>query len=257
MNETRFPSFSLIGKTALVTGASKGIGQHVALTLAHAGADLVLVARDIPSLGCTAEAIHAMGRKAEYIVADMAKAEDIQAAAEQALAGGRKIDILVNNAGISFPEAVVEVKLEHWDATLNVNLRAPMLLSQLIGRRMIEQGGGKIINMSSQAGLVAIADHAAYCASKAGLILLTKVLALEWGPHNIQVNAVAPTVILTPMAEKAWADEAKRNAMLAKIPLGRFGKPVDVSGAVLFLASPAADLITGEVLTVDGGYTAQ
>ncbi|NIM05311.1 MAG: SDR family oxidoreductase, partial [Armatimonadetes bacterium] len=177
--------------------------------------------------------------------------------AENALQGNRRIHILVNNAGISLPESAAETTLEHWDLTLDVNLRAPFLLSQLIGRHMIEQGGGKIINMSSQAGEVALADHAAYCASKAGLILLTKVLAVEWGPHNIKVNAVAPTVILTPMAEKAWADERKRQAMLAKIPLGRFGRPVDVSGAVLFLASPASDLITGEVLTVDGGYTAQ
>jgi len=256
-NNTAFPDFSLAGKTALVTGASKGIGQHVALTLAHAGADVILTARDLPGLESTAESIRAMGRKAEVITAEMADPAEIHALAEQALYGGRKIHILVNNAGLSFPEPAAETTLEHWDLTLNVNLRAPFLLSQLIGKRMMEQGGGKIINISSQAGLVAISDHAAYCASKAALILLTKVLAVEWGPHNIQVNAVAPTVILTPMAEKAWADETKRKAMLAKIPLGRFGKPVDVSGAVLFLASPASDLITGEILAIDGGYTAQ
>lgn len=252
-----FPNFSISGKTALVTGTSKGIGQHIALTLANAGADIILTARDRVGLESAARTIGEMGRKAEIVVADMASPEEIRALAEQALRGGRKIDILINNAGLSFPESMLTATLEHWDLTLAVNLRAPFLLSQLIGRRMIEQGGGKIINMSSQAGLVGIADHAAYCASKAGLILLTKVMAVEWGPHNIQVNAVAPTVILTPMAEQAWADKAKRSAMLAKIPLGRFGYPADVSGAVLFLASPAADLITGEVLTVDGGYTAQ
>ncbi len=253
----QFPSFSLEGKRALVTGASQGIGQHIALTLANAGADLFLTALEQPGLESTAKAIQDMGRKAEILVANLADPAGIREVASQALKGGREIHILVNNAGISFPESVVETKLEHWNLTLEVNLRAPLLLSQAIAPQMIKQGGGKIINMSSQAGLVALADHAAYCASKAGLILLTKVLAVEWGPHNIQVNAVAPTVILTPMAEQAWADEKKRAAMLAKIPLGRFGYPVDVSGAVVFLASPASDLITGETLAVDGGYTAQ
>jgi 2-deoxy-D-gluconate 3-dehydrogenase len=257
MKNVEFPDFRLTGKTALVTGASKGIGRHTALTLAHAGADVILTARDEPGLQETAGQIRSLNRKAEIITADLAHPEEIRALARQALQKSNGIDILINNAGISFPESALETKLEHWDLTLEVNLRAPFLLSQLIGRHMIEKGGGKIINIASQAGIVALADHAAYCASKAGLILLTKVLAVEWGPHNIQVNAVAPTVILTPMAEKAWADEKKSQAMLAKIPLGRFGKPVEVSGAVLFLASSASDLVTGEVLVIDGGYTAQ
>jgi len=252
-----FPSFSLEGKRALVTGASQGIGQHIAITLANAGADLFLTALEEAGLEDTAGAIQQMGGKAEIFVANLADPGGVRAVADEALKEGRQVNILVNNAGISIPEAALDTKTEHWDLALQVNLRAPFLLSQLIGARMIEQGGGKIINISSQAGLVGLADHAAYCASKGGLILLTKVLAIEWGPHNIQVNAVAPTVIMTPMAARAWADEKKRNAMLAKIPLGRFGQPVDVSGAVLFFASPASDLITGEVLAVDGGYTAQ
>lgn len=253
---TDFPSFSLSGKRALVTGASKGIGQHIALTLAQAGADLVISGRDASGLESTASQIRDLDQTALIHPAELADPADIQALAEHALEDPRGIDILINNAGISFPEPAVATTLEHWDATLDVNLRAPFLLSKLIAPQMAQRGSGKIINIASQAGLVGLADHAAYCASKGGLILLTKVLAIELGPHNIQVNAVAPTVIMTPMAEKAWADPAKRQAMLDKIPLGKFGQPKDVSGAVLYLASPAADLVTGEVLTVDAGYTA-
>ena len=145
---------------------------------------------------------------------------------------------------------------EAWDETLAVNLRAPYLLAQALAPQMIAQGSGKIINVSSQAGVAALEDHAAYCASKGGLNMLTKVMALEWGAHNIQVNAVAPTVILTPMGVEVWGDPAKSAPMLAKIPLRRFGQPVEVADLILFLASPASGLITGETILIDGGYTA-
>ena len=177
-------------------------------------------------------------------------------AAEAALAAFGAIDILINNAGVSRVASILESSLEDWEETLAVNLRAPYLLAQALAPKMIEQRGGKIVNVSSQAGVIALEDHAAYAASKGGLNMLTKVMAVEWGRYNIQVNAVAPTVILTPMGTRVWGDPIKAAPMLAKIPLGRFGQPVEVADLILFLASPASDLITGETILIDGGYTA-
>ncbi|NCO38399.1 MAG: short-chain dehydrogenase [Armatimonadetes bacterium CG_4_10_14_0_8_um_filter_66_14] len=168
-----------------------------------------------------------------------------------------RLDILVNNAGISVPEPALDQSLDAWDRTLAVNLRAPFLLSQLCARHMKDLGGGKIINIGSQSGEVGLKDHAAYCASKGGLHNLTRALAVEWGPDNINVNCVAPTVILTPMGQMAWGDPVKAQGMLDQIPLGRFGVENDVSSAVLFLASPAGDLVHGQILAVDGGFTAR
>jgi 2-deoxy-D-gluconate 3-dehydrogenase len=189
--------------------------------------------------------------------ADLADTSAAIAMAREAdrLLGG--VDILVNNAGLTFPESALDTTPEHWDTTLDVNLKAPLFISQQVVPGMIRRGRGKIIMVASNAGLVGIADHAAYCASKGGMLLLTKVLALEWARYGINVNAVAPTVILTPMGEKVWGAPEKRDPMLAKIPAGHFGRPVDVSGAILFLASPASDLVHGETLVIDGGYVIQ
>ena len=186
----------------------------------------------------------------------MRTAEGPLHAAEAALAAFGAVDILVNNAGIARVAPILESPLADWEETIAVNLRAPYLLAQALAPKMIAQGTGKIINVSSQAGVVALEGHAAYAASKGGLNILTKVMALEWGAHNIQVNAVAPTVILTPMGTRVWGDPAKAAPMLAKIPLRRFGQPVEVADLILFLASPASDLITGETILIDGGYTA-
>jgi len=253
----RYPTFNLSGRRALVTGATKGIGRHAALSLAHAGADLFLSGRDTRELAEVAVEVRALGRRAEAAPADLADVEAVQrlgAAAIDAMGG---IDILVNNAGISSPEPFLETTVEAWDATLDVNLRAPYFLAQVVARAMVAAGrGGKIINISSLSGLVAIADHGAYCASKGGLLLATKVMALELGRHNIQVNAICPTVILTPMGERVWSPPEKRDPMLAKIPLGRFGVPYDVSGAIVFLASDASNMITVSEIVIDGGYSA-
>jgi NAD(P)-dependent dehydrogenase (short-subunit alcohol dehydrogenase family) len=167
------------------------------------------------------------------------------------------IDILVNNAGLSYPEKLVDLDIGHWDTTLAVNLRAPAIIAKVIGRQMIAQGHGAIINISSNACLAGIAEHAAYCASKFGLDGLTKVMAVELGPHNIRVNAVAPTVVLTPMGAQVWGDPKKADPVKAKIPLGRFAYPKEVSSAVLFLASEAASMIHGETLIIDGGVNAK
>lgn len=248
--------FSLEGKTALVTGATKGIGLETVKVLADAGANIAAVGRDAAGLEEASAAVKAAGRKCTAIAADMATADGPVQAAKDALAAFGTIDILVNNAGIALIDSLMDAKVEDWDATMAVNLRAPFLLAREVVPGMIKQNAGKIVNVSSQAGVVGLDGHGAYCASKGGLNMLTKVMAIEFGPHNIQVNAVAPTVILTPMGVKVWGDPVKSAPMLAKIPLGRFGQPIEVADLVLFLASPASDLITGETILIDGGYTA-
>jgi 2-deoxy-D-gluconate 3-dehydrogenase len=253
----QFPTFCLSGKIALVTGASRGIGQHAAVSLANAGADVVVSGRDTAALAETAAEIERLGRRVWTCEADLADTAQVVALGEQAIALSGGIDILVNNAGISFPESALDTTEAHWDATLDVNLKAPMFLSRTVAPSMIERGGGKIIMIASAASNDGLTEHAAYCASKGGLILLTKVLALEWAASRVCVNAICPTVILTPMGEQVWGDPVKSGPMLAKIPLGHFGYPVDVSGAIVFLASSASDMMTGSAITIDGGYGAQ
>lgn len=248
--------FTLTGKRALVTGGSKGIGAEAAIVLAQAGADVAIAGRDREGLQATAAQIEAAGRRCVMIEADMRTTDGPLHAAQAAFDAFGVVDILVNNAGIARIAPILDSSLADWEETIAVNLRAPYLLAQALAPKMIEQHSGKIINVSSQAGVVAIEGHASYAASKGGLNMLTKVMALEWGPHNIQVNAVAPTVILTPMGTQVWGDPAKAAPMLAKIPLRRFGQPVEVADLILFLASSASDLITGETILIDGGYTA-
>ena len=253
--------FSLAGQWALVTGASRGIGREVALHLARYGANLILTGRHKPGeptgLDEVAEQIRSLGRRAERLYADLADATAIQDLARRALAIQTPIAILVHVAGVVFPRPALEQTLEEWETTLAVNLRAPFLLSQALVPAMMEGGGGRIIMISSAAGLVGFADRAAYAASKGGLVMLTRQLAVEWGPQGIRVNCVAPTVTMTPMAEMAWADPTRRETMRKKIPVGRFVDPRDVANAVVYLASPAADMINGVTLPVDGGYTIQ
>ena len=185
-----------------------------------------------------------------------AETSDTRRAAHEALEAFGTIDILVNNAGIALVEPLLKAKVEDWDRTMAVNLRAPFLLAQELAPRMIAQKSGKIINVSSQAGVIGLDDHGAYCASKGGLNLLTKVMTSEWARHNIHVNAVCPNIILTPMGEQVWGDPAKSKPMRDKTPLGRFGKPVEVADLVLYLASAASDFVNGETILIDGGFTA-
>ena len=165
------------------------------------------------------------------------------------------LDILVNNAGISFPEPAAEVTVEHWDAVMDVNLRAACLLGSRIGGAMARAGGGKIINISSTAGLRALRDHYSYCVSKAGLVMATKVLALELGPAGVRANVLCPTVVMTEMGQRVWGAEAKAAPMLARIPAGHFAAPSNVASAVMYLASPASEMLNGVVFPIDGGYT--
>ncbi len=248
--------FRIDGKRALVTGGSKGIGAETAVVLAQAGADVAIAGRDQAGLQETAALVRQTGRRCVTIEADMATLDGPGQAAAAALDAFGAVDILVNNAGIARLDPLQTLSPAAWDETMAVNLRAPYLLAQALIGKMMEQHAGKIINVSSQAGVVALEGHGAYCASKGGLNMLTKVMAMEWGAHNIQANAVCPTVILTPMGTKVWGDPRKAEPMLAKIPLRRFGQPVEVADLILFLASPASDLITGEAILIDGGYTA-
>jgi 2-deoxy-D-gluconate 3-dehydrogenase len=248
--------FELTGKRALVTGATKGIGLEACKVLADAGADIAAVGRDAKGLSEVKAAVEAKGRRCVAIAAEMASAEGPVKAAREALSAFGTIDILVNNAGIALVDMLLDATVEDWDATMAVNLRAPFLLAREVAPRMIAQKAGKIINVSSQAGVIGLDAHGAYCASKGGLNMLTKVMTSEWAKHNIQINTVCPTVILTPLGEKVWGDPAKGDPMKAKIPAGRFGQPVEVADAILFLASSASDMICGHDLLIDGGYTA-
>ena len=248
--------FGLGGKRALVTGATKGIGFETAKVLADAGADIAAVGRDAGGLADVAAAVQAAGRRCVTITADMATTDGPASAARQALAAFGGIDILVNNAGIALLDPLGEATVEDWDMTMAVNLRAPFLMAQALAPQMIARRSGKIINVSSQAGVVGLEGHAAYCASKGGLNMLTKVMTVEWAKHNIQINSVCPTVILTPMGEEVWGKPEKGGPMLAKIPAGRFGRPRDVADMILYLASSASDLVCGQDMLIDGGYTA-
>jgi NAD(P)-dependent dehydrogenase (short-subunit alcohol dehydrogenase family) len=247
--------FSIAGQRAVVTGASKGIGSEICEVFAEAGADIAAVARDAAGLADVKKAVEAHGRRCVTIVADLAEVEDCRRAAKEALSAFGTVDILINNAGVALNDFIDKAKVEDWDRTMAVNLRAPFLMAQALAPGMIAQKRGKIVNVSSQAGTIAIEQHAAYCASKGGLDMLTKVMMAEWARHNVQVNAVCPTVILTPMGQKVWGDPAKGKPMLDKTPLGRFGQPVEVADLCLFLSTSAADLINGECVMIEGGFS--
>jgi NAD(P)-dependent dehydrogenase (short-subunit alcohol dehydrogenase family) len=243
------------GKVALVTGAARGIGRACALALAEAGADIALGLRDIDADNGMIKEIEAMGRKVLPLQMDVSKMDEIHAAFEKIKEHYQRVDIVVNNAGVA-PENLVEnVTEKDFDYTLNVNLKGTFFVSQAAGKMMIRQRYGRIINLSSQAGFVALPGESVYCMTKAGIAHLTKCLAAEWGKYNITVNAVAPTFIYTPGTEEYLANEESKKRVLSKIVLGKIGEPKDVANAVLFLASPAASLITGATLLIDGGWT--
>src|SRR5437764_2315891 len=253
-----FPRFDLQGKTALVTGAARGLGRAISLALAHAGADVALGLRDVGTGGELVREIENMGRRCLPLQMDVSHMEQIASAIEGASYQFGKLDILVNNAGIA-PENLAEnVSEKDFDATLAINLKGTFFASQAAGRIMIRQKYGRIINMSSQAGFVALPTESIYCMTKAGIAHLTKCLAVEWCKYNITVNAVAPTFIETPGTEECLADPAFRADVVERsAALHRIGEPMDVAGAVVFLASPAASLITGHTLLIDGGWTAR
>jgi NAD(P)-dependent dehydrogenase (short-subunit alcohol dehydrogenase family) len=253
-----FPRFDLTGNVALVTGAARGLGRAISLALAHAGADVALGLRDVKTGIELAREIEAIGRRALPLQMDMTRLDQISSAINDTAAHFGRLDILVNNAGLA-PENLAEnVREEDFNLTLAVNLKGTFFASQAAGRIMIQQKRGCILNMSSQAGFVALPTESIYCMTKAAIAHLTKCLAVEWGKYNIRVNAVAPTFIRTPGTESALADPAFRTDVIERIAaLHRIGEPMDVAGAVVFLVSPAASMITGHTLLIDGGWTAR
>lgn len=253
-----FPRFDLTGQVALVTGAARGLGRAISLALAHAGADVALGLRDINTGGELAKRIEALGRRALPLQMDMTQMDQVSHGVEHTASQFRSLDILVNNAGVAPENPAESVREQDFDLTLAVNLKGTFFASQAAGRLMIRQNRGCIVNMSSQAGFVALPTESIYCMTKAAVSHLTKCLAVEWGKYNIRVNAVAPTFIHTPGTESALADPAFRNEVTERIAaLHRIGEPMDVAGSVVFLASPAASLITGHTLLIDGGWTAR
>lgn len=244
------------GKIALVTAAARGIGRAVALSLAQAGADVAVGLRDIQSHGGLPAEIEALGRRVLALQMDVTSLEQIFSAIDAAVSHFGRLDILVNNAGIAPGNLAENVRESDFDQTLAINLKGTFFASQAAGRVMIKQRSGCIINVASQAGFVALPTESIYCMTKAGLVHLTKCLAVEWGKHNITVNAVAPTFIETPGTEAYLADPTVRADVVERIAaLHRIGQPEDVAGSVVFLASPAAALITGHTIVVDGGWT--
>jgi NAD(P)-dependent dehydrogenase (short-subunit alcohol dehydrogenase family) len=248
-------SFSLTNKVALITGGAAGIGRAMAELFGEKGAKLVLVDKS-ETVSAVADEFTAKGIETLGIATDITVRENIEQFVKQSVERFSTIDILVNNAGVVLLAPAEELTDQAWDVTMAVNLKAPYLISQIVGRKMIAQRSGKIISMASQAGLVALDQHLAYCASKAAIISMTKVLAYEWGRYNINVNCISPTVVLTELGRKAWAGDVGE-AFKKKIPLGRFAYPEEIAAAALFLASNASDMISGENIVIDGGYTIQ
>ena len=253
-----FPSFDLTGQVALVTGAARGLGAAISLALAHAGADVALGLRDLSAPGDVARQIEAMGRRALPLQMDVLHLDQIFQAVDDTVKRFGRLHILVNNAGLAPDNLAENVREEDFDLTLAVNLKGTFFASQAAGRVMIRQNSGRIINLSSQAGFVALPTESVYCMTKAAIAHLTKCLAVEWGKYNITVNAVAPTFIRTPGTESALGNPEFRSDVVERIAaLHRVGEPMDVAGAVVFLASRASSLITGVTMLIDGGWTAR
>lgn len=254
-----YPSFRLDGKTALVTGASRGLGRAISLALADAGADVALGLRRATDAEDLVTQIEGMGRLTTRVQMDLLDLDQVRSAVDEVREGFGRIDILVNNAGLGPEEKAAEDwEEDDFDLTFDLNVKGLFFASQAVARVMIEQGSGTIVNMSSQAGFIALPGEAIYCASKAAVSHLTKCHAVEWGRYGINVNAVAPTFIRTPGTAPALADAAFKADVEERIAaLHRIGEPVDVAGAVVYLASPASGLVTGTTLMVDGGWTAR
>lgn len=252
-----YPNFDLTGKVAVITGASMGIGYGLAKALAHAGAKVALTARSLKKLQELVNEIEEEGGEAFAVQMDVTSVSQIEAAMNKIKRHFGRIDILVNNAGSGVNHNTVEVTEEDWDQMMNINLKGLFFCCQAAGKIMLQQGSGRIVNMSSQASVIGIANHAVYCASKGGVNQLTRVLAVEWSAKGVNVNAVAPTFTYTPGTAERLENPEFLQAVIERIPAGKVADIKDVAGAVIYLASQAGDMVTGTILMVDGGWTAQ
>ncbi len=245
--------FRLEQKVAVVTGGASGIGRQIALTFGATGAQVAVL--DLQAERA-AEIARASNQGSRGFLCDVSSAGSVAATIDEVMMHYGRIDILVNCAGVALIEAATDLSVESWDSTLDINLKGAFLLCQQVGRHMLAAGGGRIISIASQAASVGLEGHVAYCASKAGLLGLSRALAVEWGGRGVSVNTISPTVVLTDLGRKVWAGE-KGEAFKKMIPSGRFAYPDEVAAAALFLASDAASMINGADILIDGGYTAR
>jgi NAD(P)-dependent dehydrogenase (short-subunit alcohol dehydrogenase family) len=247
--------FDLSGQVALVTGASRGLGRAMAGALARAGASLALCARDPAALAAARDELRAAGHRAEAFPMDVVSPESVRAAVVAALAAFGRIDVLVNDAGVNVRKPVLELSPEEWDRVLDTNLKGYFLVAREVVPQMIARGRGKVINVSSIFGNLVQPNQLAYAASKGGIVQMTKVMALEWAKQGVNVNAIAPSYCETPLTEPLRRDPERNRYIVERTPMGRWGKPEDLVGTAIYLASRASDFVTGQVLYVDGGWT--
>lgn len=248
--------FDLTGRVALVTGAGRGLGRTMALALAAAGADIMAASRTAPELESLCDEVAALGREAHFAPVDITSEQSVDHLVQETLQHFGHLDVLVNNAGINIRKPVLELDPAEYRQVLETNLYGYFLCARAAGRELVRQGSGKVINVSSIMGRVALATQAAYASSKGAIEQLTKVLALEWATAGVQVNALAPTYFETELTRPLFEDPERKAFIEGRTPMGRWGQPHELAGAVIFLASMASDYITGHTLVVDGGWTA-
>jgi NAD(P)-dependent dehydrogenase (short-subunit alcohol dehydrogenase family) len=249
--------FTLKGKVALVTGGSRGIGKAISIAFSQAGATVGVVGRDAQALEKTLGELKKGGEHAEAFTADLARLDEIEKMLAKVKSNLGPIDILVNVAGIAMMEPAEDVREDSWQKVIDSNLKSQFFCASRVGKDMIQRKSGVIINVSSEEGIVAVAGHVVYCITKAGIIHMTKVLAVEWGRHGVRVNCIAPAAVRTQINQNYWlTDQDAHDWVVSRIPLGRVSEVEEISGAALYLASDASSFVTGSVLVVDGGITA-